>query len=296
MPTYRRAQQIGDSIASLLRGTYRDFELLIRDDGDGTDGTREAVLIAAKGDPRVRYHRNARNLRIPENLNSGIREAAGEYIAVCHDHDRYKRDFLARVVEALDRYPTALFVHAAHDVISPEGEFVKEHVWDWKELTPGHEWLRYMLSSMHCPVCALTLVRRSAHERFGLYDASFGFISDVEMWMRLSTHGDVAYVCRPIMEVRQAESDHAERARAIRLARTNAAIHRRYIHVAYSGAKAWTLRVRLEATLAEQVLLSAAWLAKRRLVRMLRPQLAQAAVGKPGAREQESAVGSQEQD
>ena len=57
--------------------------------------------------------------------------------------------------------------------------------------------------SLHCPVCALTLVRREAHESYGLYDASYGFISDVEMWMRLSMRGDVAYIDKPLIDVRE---------------------------------------------------------------------------------------------
>src|SRR5947209_15553564 len=64
MPTFRRANAIGESIESLLKGTWTDFELLVRDDGDGTDGTERAVFAAANGDPRVRYHRNHSNLRM----------------------------------------------------------------------------------------------------------------------------------------------------------------------------------------------------------------------------------------
>src|ERR1700722_6763380 len=58
MPTYRRAGQIGESIRSLLNGTFTDFELLVRDDGNETDGTSQAVTEAAGRDARVRYHRN----------------------------------------------------------------------------------------------------------------------------------------------------------------------------------------------------------------------------------------------
>src|SRR5947209_6295610 len=75
MPTYRRAHQVGESIRSLLEGAWTDFELLVRDDGNGSDGTAEAVAAASAGDSRVRYHRNERNLRMPGNLNSGMMEA-----------------------------------------------------------------------------------------------------------------------------------------------------------------------------------------------------------------------------
>jgi len=100
MPTFRRSSQIGESILSLLLGEYQDFELLVRDDGDGTDGTEAAVAAAAGTDNRVRYHLNAVNLGIADNLNAGILESRGEFISVCHDHDLYRTGFLKSIARA----------------------------------------------------------------------------------------------------------------------------------------------------------------------------------------------------
>ncbi len=246
MPTFRRAHAIGTTIKTLLDGTWSDFELLVRDDGDGTDGTREAVAAATKGDSRVQYHRNLQNLGMPGNLNEGIKESRGEFIAVCHDHDLYKLDFLRRMVDTLRRNPTALFVHCGIESITEEGNPVQTLMGAWPEITQGAQWLKFMLRSLHCPVCALTIVRREAHEEFGLYDPSYGFISDVEMWMRLSLHGDVAFVNQPLIQVRQREDNHAETANAIRWLRTAAAIQRRYLSHAYRKSFQPLKRLRLE--------------------------------------------------
>src|SRR6266852_3872952 len=70
MPTFRRSHQIHESIRSLLRGEYQNFELLVRDDGNASDGTEEAVAAASAGDTRVRYHRNSANLGVARNLNA----------------------------------------------------------------------------------------------------------------------------------------------------------------------------------------------------------------------------------
>jgi glycosyltransferase involved in cell wall biosynthesis len=246
MPTYRRPDQIEQSIRSLLAGELQDFELLVRDDGPGNDGTEEAVRIAAQGNARVRYHRNERNLRMPENLNSGIREASGEYIAVCHDHDLYKTQFLSRMVAALEAYPQALFVHSAIEVVDHEDVVCGRHLADWPEITPGQQWLKIMLRALACPVCALTVVRRKAHEQFGLYDARYGFISDVEMWMRLARHGDVAYIRDPLIQVRTREAEHPELANWAKWARAAAEIHRQYIPCAYHGPKRLMRKAALE--------------------------------------------------
>lgn len=228
MPTYKRAGQIGQSIQSLLNGKMVDFELLIRDDGSGDDGTEQAVIAAANGDSRVNYHRNPSSLRMPGNLNSGILAARGKFIAVCHDHDVYKPDFLEVMVNTLEKFPTALFVHCAIDVIGQNDEYKGEHIGNWQELTDGKEWLKYMLSRLSCPVCALTVVRRSAHEEYGLYDSTYGFISDVELWMRLSLNGDVAYVKTPLIRVREREEDHFATKAGMHWTRVLRDIHRQY--------------------------------------------------------------------
>lgn len=254
MPTFRRAHAIGETIQTLLKGTWTDFELLVRDDGDGTDGTQDAVLCAAGGDARVRYHRNDQNLGMPGNLNSGIMESRGEFIAVCHDHDLYKPAFVETMVGTLRRNPSALFVHCGIETINQNGELVQFQIGDWPELSPGASWLRFMLRSLSCPVCALTVVRREAHEHHGLYDPSCGFIADVEMWMRLSTHGDVAYVKEPLISVRAREAGHVETAKGAVWIRMAARIHRRFLRSAYSLRQSALRWVMLELKFSKQYL------------------------------------------
>jgi glycosyltransferase involved in cell wall biosynthesis len=266
MPTFRRSHQIRESIRSLLVGEHQDFELLVRDDGSGSDGTAEAVAAAAGSDSRLRYHRNLTNLGIARNLNEGIRASRGEFISVCHDHDLYRPGFLKAMVAVLDRNPSALYVHCASEIISQQGEHRGSNIHEFAELTSGPEWLRFMLSRPGCPVCALTVVRRSAHESYGLYNPADGFIADVDMWMRLSMYGDVAYVREPHLQLRERERDHHAGANFVALRRTLARIHGRYIPVAYSGAQVAKARLRLCYWCNQIMMLGAAHRLKRWLV------------------------------
>ncbi len=254
MPTYRRAQQIGETIRSILDGSWTDFEMLICDDGDGTDGTREAVKAAAAGDPRVKYQRNASRRGMPQNLNAGIERSAGLYIAVCHDHDLYAPDFLSVMLGTLMSHPTALYVHCAITVVDQEGNTTSEHIATWPPLTRGRDWLRFMLRSLHSPVCALTVVRREAHEKYGLYDQTYGFVADVELWMRLAAQGDVAYVARPLIWARQREAGHWANGQGGRHMKLVAAAQRRYVNQAAEGLSAAAFRLCIEANLIRSLL------------------------------------------
>ncbi len=226
MPTYGRAQFIPHSIQSLLDQSFDDFELLVRDDCS-PDDTEKAV--AAFKDSRINYHRNDARLGMPGNLNSGIKESVGEFVLVCHDHDLYQRPFVEKMVEALETHPSALFVHSGIAFIDSSGRQIgRECIENVAPLVPGDRWLNYMLSKFDCPVCANAMVRRSAYEEFGLYGSEFGFISDVEMWMRLSRQGDVAYVAAPLIYVREREKDHQYARINWQLIDTLLRIHRLY--------------------------------------------------------------------
>ena len=235
MPTFKRPAQIAASIRSLLDGAFQDFELLVRDDGDGVDATERVVREASGDDVRVHYWRNCSSLGMPENINAGILGARGKYIAICHDHDIYYPDFLQVMVGALEDVHDALFVHCAVDVVSQSGAPAGRHVGAWPPQMSGMDWLRIMLRTVDCPVCALTVVRRDAHQRFGLYDPRFGFVADVEMWMRLARSGDVAYIARPLIALRQREPGHFASEGASDLLRLIEEIHREYLAVAYRG-------------------------------------------------------------
>ena len=223
------------SIRSLLDGTHSNFELLVRDDGDGLDGTEESVKLAAGCDSRVYYHRNPMNLKLSANVNSGIKASRGTFIAICHDHDLYKPTFLEEMRNVLIEYPSATYFHSAIELIDKSGNDTRSHCNDWSTLTKGGDWLKFMLTSLSCPVCGLTMVRRSVYEEFGLYDTQYGFVADVELWMRLASRGDVAYIKHPLIMVRERESDHYLNGMSYQFALAVFSMHWRYASVAYPG-------------------------------------------------------------
>ena len=78
MPAYNAEKYIGEAINSILSQTYTNFEFIIINDGS-TDKTEE--IIQSYDDNRIRYVKNASNLKLIKSLNKGIDLARGEYIA-----------------------------------------------------------------------------------------------------------------------------------------------------------------------------------------------------------------------
>ncbi len=78
LPAYNAEKFLREAIDSILGQTYKNFELIVLNDGS-TDRTEDIIL--AYDDPRIRYVKNEKNLKLIKTLNKGIDLAKGEYIA-----------------------------------------------------------------------------------------------------------------------------------------------------------------------------------------------------------------------
>lgn len=80
MPCFNAARWLPEAISSLRSQTYRNFELIVIDDGS-TDATPEILTSLLRNDPRVKVLRTPKNLGIVAALNRGLNEAQGEVVA-----------------------------------------------------------------------------------------------------------------------------------------------------------------------------------------------------------------------
>lgn len=99
MPTYNVAPYVREAIESVLRQTYRDFELLVIDDCS-TDNTVEVVRSIE--DARIRIVQNGKNVGLAENLNLGLSFITTEYVARMDGDDIAEPFWLEKEVAVLD--------------------------------------------------------------------------------------------------------------------------------------------------------------------------------------------------
>lgn len=104
MPVYNRAAQVRVAIESLLEQTYRDFELILVDDGSTDDSSKVMESYAAR-DSRLRL------LTLPAKGNQGLARALGttaargEYLAVMDSDDVAYPERLEKQVAYMDTHP-----------------------------------------------------------------------------------------------------------------------------------------------------------------------------------------------
>ncbi|MEK7076864.1 MAG: glycosyltransferase family 2 protein, partial [Patescibacteria group bacterium] len=91
MATWNRAPFIRRAVRSVENQSFKDWELIIADDGS-TDETPRVAEELKSENPRIVYTRSEVNEGISKNYNRGFRIARGEFIAMIDDDDPWCDD------------------------------------------------------------------------------------------------------------------------------------------------------------------------------------------------------------
>jgi glycosyltransferase involved in cell wall biosynthesis len=122
LPCYNGARWIAQAIESVLAQTYKDFELLIIDDGS-TDNSKDIVSLYLH-DKRVRYIYQE-NRGFSSALNRGIKESRGEFIGFLGQDDLYIPNKLQVQVRYFDEHKHVDLVHSNYCSIDSSGRIIR---------------------------------------------------------------------------------------------------------------------------------------------------------------------------
>ncbi|MFA7228483.1 MAG: glycosyltransferase family A protein [Melioribacteraceae bacterium] len=115
MPTFNRAGYLKRSIGSVINQTFKEWELIVVDDGS-TDDTFNVVNGFIGQSENIRYLKHT-NRRPALSTNAGILAACGELIAFLGSDDEWKPQFLEQRVEFLNDRPEIDFIHGGVEII-----------------------------------------------------------------------------------------------------------------------------------------------------------------------------------
>jgi len=190
IPCYNYANLVGRAIQSVLDQTYRDFEVIVVDDGS-TDNTPEVV---GRFGERIRYIRQA-NQGPNAARNTGIRATDGEFVALLDADDEWLPHKLERQIEVMDAKPNVGLMYANIYLIEGQsGAIIGTY-------PPRFFHEGYVLPHLflHQFVPSPTpLIRRKVFERVGYFDPKTIGSDDWEMWLRIAAQFNFAYVLEPL--------------------------------------------------------------------------------------------------
>lgn len=205
VPCWNLEAYLNETLQSVATQTWQRFEVIMVDDAS-TDGTWEVMQKWENQDNRFHAIRLPVNQGVVAARNTALAIASGEFIALLDGDDVWTADAIEHRVAVASRYPEAKVI-------------ATDYSWFEREIAPlptGHVTLgpraRRAFSACHQSGEALllrdpfdlvatthfawigaTLVRRSAMETIGFFDAKFRAQEDTLLWLRLANGGSFAY-------------------------------------------------------------------------------------------------------
>lgn len=187
MPAYQAREFIGEAIESILRQTFRKFELIVSDDGS-TDGTAGIAEAWAARDSRVRVLRRA-HAGVSANGNACLEAARFDWVARMDADDVSLPHRLERLAAASAREPEVVLWggHAMH--VDRLGRHLRP-----VRIGPGSdaEYREMLSTGKVIYVCGPTsMMRRDLALELGGYDIALEASVDVELMDRIAKYGPV---------------------------------------------------------------------------------------------------------
>ena len=101
LTTFNRGKYILDAIESIMAMSFKNWELIIVDDGS-TDQTN-IVISKCLDDERIHYLYNETNQGVSFARNLGLQKSKGKYIAYIDSDNTYSSDFMSHAIEFLEK-------------------------------------------------------------------------------------------------------------------------------------------------------------------------------------------------
>ena len=195
IPVFNGAGFLRETVASIQKSTYKNFEIILVDDGS-TDQSKQLCQKLENTHQNIRFFSFPKNRGMDRCLNLGLRHAGGTYICRINQDDIMRPKRLAKQVAFLQENPHILAVgtyimHFTHDgtrriITFPENDTDIRRLW-------------LLVSPFSDPS---VMYRRSAALKVRGYYQKFWPADDVHMWYKLGRIGQLANLPEVLTDVR----------------------------------------------------------------------------------------------
>lgn len=126
VPTYNRADLIGETLETILAQSYSNWEVIIVDN-HSTDDTDEAVSKYTS-DKRIRYIKHDRNYERARSRNTGLQNATGDFVTFLDSDDFIYPGCLQDAYRFYTENPAVKFFHSLYELVDNN----KNHIYSYK--------------------------------------------------------------------------------------------------------------------------------------------------------------------
>ena len=197
LPCYNGSRWIHRSIESILAQTYRNFELIIVDDGS-IDNSKEKINLYLS-DPRVHYIYQ-RNSGFSAALNRGLKESKGEVIGFIGQDDLWAPKKLEIQSTYLNSHQNVGVLYSNYYLMNSEEQIISI----MKAKAPASSRIQNVKNLFLNNFIGFetVLVKRECFEKVGYFDESMSGFSDYDLWLRIAGQFDIGYVDKTLVKKR----------------------------------------------------------------------------------------------
>jgi GT2 family glycosyltransferase len=194
IPFYSGVGYLELALRSLVAQTDEDWTAVVVDDASPEPGAAE--VVAALGDPRIRFERNATNLGLSGNFNRCLAAPGTPTVALFHADDLLEPSYVATIRALHDECPDSALVAPLARAIDADGapvdtlvDKVKRHYWpkDHRAELRGDAGLARLMTAffVYCPAMSY----RTALLPAGGFDERWRQVMDLDLFARVLLDG-----------------------------------------------------------------------------------------------------------
>lgn len=193
---YNSERFLAATLDSIVAQTYRDWELVIINDGS-RDATEEIVKrYIAQGWP-IHYHSQT-NAGLGASRNKALELSKGKFVALIDHDDLWTPDKLERQIP-LFANPRVGLVYSGADVIGPDGRILRPYMPQDRMFRGNVLNELFLLDFL---ACSTAVMRRSVIDEVGPFRPELAITEEYELWFRIAEKYEFDFVADPLMKWR----------------------------------------------------------------------------------------------
>ena len=181
IPTFNAINFLPKAIESVLHQTYRNFEIIIIDDGS-TDGTR----LAMQGNKFIRYFYQE-NRGLSSARNAGVKKSKGDYLVFLDADDWLEKDALQQNFSVIKNKPEIAFVSGNYYLLRAKSNKLETVV-----TTVNDNYYIRLLQSNYIGMHAAVMFQRWVFQKF-CYDETLKACEDYDLYLAITRRYPVTH-------------------------------------------------------------------------------------------------------
>jgi len=191
IPVYNGEKYIAEAIESALGQTYRNFEIIVVNDGSN-DNSYEKIKPFL---PSVKYIFQE-NQGVAAARNTGIKNSSGELVAFLDQDDLWLPEKLEVQVNYLLQNPDVGLVHSNMSYINEEDKPVEPYFGRWQTDVSG--WCFRDLFIDNRIAILTVLLRRECLDQLGFFNEKYASVDDYDLMLRISRKYPIGHIDREL--------------------------------------------------------------------------------------------------